>query len=196
MLLGGALLGGGYWFGRREALPAQVGAGLLNESPVEPATPEQLQDLPAGNVVLVDRLGRRALLLQTDARALGREPLVLQGLQVGAEGRLQDAGTYRVDPRLNTVTSPRGTEVPVEIDPATGSLRVIRAGNLVVSSRWPNASVLIDGRTRGPAPQRLLLPPGRHTVRVEAGTLHSEVEIHLPEGETVSLILGPTGPPR
>lgn len=194
VILGGALLAGGFAAGFWVAdskNPARQGAAGATGDPVQPASPADLQHLPAGNLILLDALGGRVYALATRPNPPAKEPMDLRAYRFGADGRLSDAGRFRFNPPLNELTDAGGRTYPVEWDESRAALRVVRGGTLTVNTRPVGAAVSVDGRTLGPAPVRLTLGAGRHRVRVTGAKWSSESEIDVPAGRAVSVTLGP-----
>lgn len=161
MLLGAGLLALGFMAGRRMAAPpAPVPAGA------PAALPTPASRIPE-NLLLVDPLGGRMLLLAGRPVPLGERPVSFEAWRLGREGRLQPAGRYRLDPARHELVDPDGSAVAVEIDPASGVVRILQSGTLAVRTRAPGARVSIDGRFVGRTPLRIALPAGRHTLLVE-----------------------------
>lgn len=189
LTVGAALLGAGFWAGRATAPPPRAAADA--SKPLrEAATPEQLRALPPGNVVLFDPLARRIYALATRPVRASEGAVRLQGFRVGPDGRLQEAGSFRLDPARGQLSVPGGASLPVEVDPNSGAIRVLRGGVLQVDTRPSGAEVLIDGRRVGAAPQRLTLPGGRYRVRVVAPTWARETEVEVPPAGSVTVSLG------
>lgn len=189
LVAGAALLAGGFYAGRLTApapAPPTSGGPALREA----ATPEQLSGLPPGNVVLFDPLNRRLFALATRPVKAEEGVSKLQGFRVGADGRLAEAGQFQLDPARGELRLPGGGKVPVEIDHAGASLRVLRGGVLQVDSRPPGATISLDGRTIGPTPQRITVPAGRYRLRVEGRTWARETDVDVPAGGLLSLSLG------
>lgn len=188
LLLGAVLLAGGFWAGRATApQPAAPGEA---PHPLRPAaTPEQLSALPPGNVVLFDPLARRIYALATRPVRASEGAVQLQGFRVGPDGRLQEAGSFRLDPARGELGLPGGSSLPVEVDPNSGAIRVLRGGILQVDARPSGADVLVNGNRIGPAPQRLTVPGGRYRVRVEARTWARETEVEVPAAGSVTVSL-------
>jgi protein phosphatase len=182
---------GGYLVGRVQPGAPSSGTSATAEAKPEPASPEVLSHLPAGNVVLFDALGGRVFTLATRTGAPGSEPLDLQAFRVGADGRLAAAGRYRLDPARGELTDADGTRYPVTWDEARASLRVVRGGTLVVNTRPAGAVVWVDGRELGPAPQKLVTAAGRHRVRVEGKKWSNESDLEVPAGRSLTVTLGP-----
>jgi len=116
------LVVGGFWAGRATA-PRPTAPPPPEPSP---APPEALRRLPAGNLVLYDELNRRLFVLATRPLPPGEQPARLQGFRVGADGRLEAAGIFRLDAAAQVLTLPDGTPIPVRADYAAGALRVRR----------------------------------------------------------------------
>jgi len=190
---GGALLAlgfvGGVWFsgGKSDAPRAGMSQGEL----AKPAAPADLQHLPAGNLVLIDRLGGRVYALATRPNQPSTEPVEFQAYRLGSDRRLSEAGRYTFNPALRELTDAGGRTYPVEWDESQGALRVVRGGTLNVTTRPVGALVTVDGKLVGPAPLKLTLAAGRHRIRVAGTKWSSESEIDVPAGRAVSVTLGP-----
>ncbi|HTE17503.1 MAG TPA: protein phosphatase 2C domain-containing protein [Armatimonadota bacterium] len=191
LLVGAALLAGGFYLGRSMASTPAVTPVVTAATVHEPATPEQLSRLGAGNLILLDTLGGRVFALPTRGGAPGPEPVELRALKVGPSGRLLEAGRFRLDPTSGELTAPGGETYPVELDRSGGTIRVLRGGRLAVNTRPQGAAVFVDGRRVGPSPQRLTLPAGRHRVRVEGKTWFREGEVEVLPGSSVAVTMGP-----
>jgi hypothetical protein len=65
----------------------------------------------------------------------------------------------------------------------------VASGELTVTSRPPGAQVIVDGQLRGPAPITLVLPAGRHLVKVGDPKTNrwSTADVQLPAGSTGSV---------
>lgn len=189
LLVTGGFLAGRYLNEATPSGPAGPGPGARDPAVRQPASPEQLQQLPVGNLVLLDRKGRRAFVVGTRRGDPGSEPVELEGFSVGSDGRLDEAGLWRYNPVLGELSGPGGRRYPVELEPATGSLRILRAGTLLVHSSPPGATVYLDGRRLGPAPLTKPLAAGRYRVRVESRGRASETAVEVPPGGSVSVTL-------
>jgi len=194
--IGGAALlavgfAGGYLVGRGQpAAPGQAAPPPAGQK-LEPASPEVLSRLPAGNLVLFDALGGRVFTLATRTGTIGTEPVDLQAFRVGTDGRLAAAGRYRLDPARGELTDGQGARYPVTWDEARAALRVVRGGTLSINARPVGATVWVDGVEIGPAPQKLTTTAGRHRVRVDGKKWTNESEIEVPAGRSISITLGP-----
>jgi serine/threonine protein phosphatase PrpC len=157
------------------------------------ATAQQLKNLPKGNVVFLDRLGHRVYSLGTVPRPGGDETVKLKALRVDQSGQqLQSLpGDYVLDMGHGQLKGPNGQSWPVEVDEATGGIRVVQGGTLTVKSPIPGARIFLDGTLVGPAPQTLKLPAGHHKVRLEANGWFCENRVEVPAGRSVSLTLEP-----
>jgi protein phosphatase len=102
--------------------PAPVGGADQRQA----ATAAELRHLPAGNVVLLDELGRRVFTLSTRGAPLGDDPVDFQAFKVGAAGRFEPAGRFRLDPAKGILTDAEGRRYPVELDYTRGAIRVLR----------------------------------------------------------------------
>jgi len=194
-IAGAALLAvgfaGGYVVGHVQPTAATQTAQSPTGPRPEPASPEELSRLPAGNLVLFDALGGRVFTLATRTGNFGMEPVDLQAFRVGTDGRLAAAGRYRLDPTRGELTDGRGGRYPVTWDEARAALRVVRGGTLSISTSPEGATVSVDGAEIGPAPQKLSTAAGRHRVRVEGKKWTNESDIEVPAGRSISITLGP-----
>lgn len=180
----------GFYVGRVTAPAAPEGAATAEVAVRPPADPTLLRQLPPGNLVLLDELGKRVYALPTPGGAPGTEPVDLQAFRVLPTGRLDSAGRYRLDPARGTLSGAGGRTYAVEVGP-TGTIRLLQGGTLAVSSRLPGARVFIDGRSEGRAPVRLTLPAGTHRVRVEGEGWSTNSEVDVPAGRSIGITLGP-----
>jgi len=191
MAVGGGLLVLGFWGGRATAPHVPASPLARPQESRRPAAPETLGRLPAGNVVLLDSLGKRVFTLATRSAPLGNEPVELQAFRVSANGRFTEAGAFRLDPAKGVLTDADGRSYPVETDLTRGAIRVLHGGALVVNTRPPKAAVWVDGEELGPSPRQVTLAAGRHSVRVEGRNWTKEAEVEVIPGATVTLSLGP-----
>lgn len=186
---GAGLLGGGFWAGRMTAPSPKATTG--QPTPLrQAATSEELGALPPGNVVLFDPLARRIYSLASRPVRAPEGTVDLQGFRVGPDGRLADAGAFRLDASRTSLNLPSGSKLPVEVDPNSGSIRVLRGGVLQVDTRPPGANVLVNGNAVGASPQRLTVPAGHYRVRVEATGWARETEVDVPAAGAVTVSLG------
>lgn len=186
---GAGLLGAGFWAGRMTS-PAAKAVATQTLPLRQAATAEQLSALPAGNVVLFDPLARRIYSLATRPVKASEGAVDLQGFRVGPDGRLADAGAFRLDAARTSLTLPSGGKLPVEVDPNSGSIRALRGGVLQVDTRPPGANVLVNGNSVGASPQRITVPAGHYRVRVEATGWARETEVDVPAAGAVTVSLG------
>ncbi len=148
---------------------------------------EASDKIPTGNLILLDELGQRVLSLG----GRGTRPLIastdLQGLKVGPQGKLIPAGKYRLDPVRGELTTPVGDHLPVEVDTARATVRVLRGGTLTINSRPAGATVTVDGADAGAGSRPIPLAEGKHRVPIttRAGSVEHLVDI-LP-GQNVGL---------
>lgn len=189
LLVGALLVAGGFYAGRITA-PAPAPSAAASAPLRQPASTQELAALPAGNLVLFDPLNRRLFSLATRPVRAVEGVAQLQGFRVGPDGRLAEAGQFRLDPAKGELSLPGGQRVPVEVDYAGATLRVLRGGLLQVDSRPAGAAVSINGNAVGAAPQRITLPAGRYRVRVEGRTWARETEVEVPAGGSLSVTLG------
>ena len=194
--LGGAALlalgfAGGYLMGKGGPVP--TGTGLVQAGPdgPEPASPEALQRLPAGNIILSDPLGGRVFSLVTRGGGAGRDPLELQSYRVGTDGRLTAGGKFQLDPEKGVLTDPQGRTYPVAWDGNRTALRIVRGGSLSVTTRPAGAVLFVDGKRIGAAPQKLTVAAGKHRVRVEGRNWTNESDIEVLDDRSTSITLGP-----
>jgi protein phosphatase len=161
------------------------------------ASPEALRKLPPGNVVLVDNLRKSVYVLSTRTAPLGTQPVPLQGFSLGADGRFQRAGQFRLDAERGVLTDGDGNKYPVDLDYTTGAIRVLRGGTVVVNSSPADATIFVDGKRMGKAPQRLTLPSGRHEIRAEGNASAAgeawtdETPVEVIPNRSLTVTLGP-----
>ena len=173
--------------------PVPTGTGLVQAGPdgPEPASPEALQRLPAGNIILSDPLGGRVFSLVTRGGGAGRDPLELQSYRVGTDGRLTAGGKFQLDPEKGVLTDPQGRTYPVAWDGNRTALRIVRGGSLSVTTRPAGAVLFVDGKRIGAAPQKLTVAAGKHRVRVEGRNWTNESDIEVLDDRSTSITLGP-----
>jgi serine/threonine protein phosphatase PrpC len=194
--LGGAILlgtglAGGYLLAARPTPPVEIHEGQPASGSPEPALPEELQRLPSGNLILVDPLGGRVYALATRPNPPAGEPLDLRAFRVGTDGRLAEAGRFRLNPERQELTDSEGHRYPVEWDASRSTLQVVRGGTLVVNTKPAGARVIVDGRPVGVSPVKVTVAAGKRRVRVEGSKWSSESEIGVPAGRSVSVTLSP-----
>jgi len=194
LVAGGALsLALGFLVGRVTA-PGTPAAVLSAAPPGPPASTLPAADAwPEAPVLLLDDIGRRLLVLRTAAPPPPRpgQPLRLQGLRLGPDGRIARTGRFELDVERRLLTDSQGRARPVDIDWESGVVTVLRGATLVVQSRPSGAEVFIDDRRAGVTPARLRLAMGRHSLRVHGpGWTHESVVV-LPPGQVVTLSVGP-----
>jgi protein phosphatase len=192
VVAGALLVTLGFAAGRLTA-PAPVaksGAPAVGDSRAA-ASPETLRKLPPGNVVLVDNLRKSVYVLSTRTAPLGTEPVPLQGFSLGADGRFQRAGQFRLDAERGVLTDGDKNRYPVDLDYSTGAIRVLRGGTVVVNSRPTGAQLFVDGKRVGKAPQRLTLPSGRHEIRAEGDAWADETPVEVIPNRSLTVTLGP-----
>lgn len=189
IVIAGALAAG-FAAGRLTAPRTADAGNAPAETTQAPAPPEALRRLPPGNIVLVDPLGKRLFALSTRGAPPGAEPIKLEAYRVGASGKVELAGRFVLDPHKAQLTDEEGRAYPVEADYSRGAIRILRGGTVSVNTVPPGATVYVDGRAVGPAPQKLRLPAGRHRIRAEGRSwVSGEQEVDLPGGESLSLTL-------
>lgn len=177
----------GFLTGRLTApLAEREGPGVAGGSR-EPADAASLAHLPAGNIVLLDERGNRLFSLVTAAGSLGGAAVDLRALKVGKDGRISDAGRFRLDPARAELTDSDGRTYPVEVEGA--SLRILLGGTLVVTTRPAGAEVRVDGRVYGPSPQRMRVPAGRHQVQVRGRNWTNRSAVEVLPGRSTTLNL-------
>lgn len=182
---------GGFYAGRLTAPKAGTGpvASGTVPDPRPPIDDAALAQLPQGNVILVDPLGKRMYALATRASAAGTEPISLTALRVGENGRLSEAGRFRLDPVRGELTNPAGEVFPVEQDLGRGVIRILRGATLAISSRPRGAEVWLDGKRLGKAPQRIRVAVGPHTVRVVGQGWVREQQVEVGASQVQSVLL-------
>lgn len=170
--------------------PPQGGTNAPQAEVRAPVPPEELKRLPPGNVVLVDQLGNRLFALSTRNGRPGVEPVKLDAYRILANGQVELAGRFVLDPRKAELTDADGHVYPVETDYSRGAIRILRGATIAVNTRPPGAAVYLDGRLMGPAPQKLRLPTGRHRIRARGRNwVSGEQEVNVLGGESLSLTL-------
>ena len=128
--------------------------------PGPPPTPEDRPPTPNSDAPTVGRRGRRPWLL-----------LALLASTAGAAAFLQRSDAPRPRPTPPAAATPAapvdGREAPTREGKASPAAR---RGWIDVQVR-PHGQVFVDGRRRGPAPLRVSVSPGPHTVRVDNAAL-------------------------
>jgi hypothetical protein len=126
--------------------------------------------------------------------------VVEEGARVEVDGVAAGTGPFDATVRVGLgahavrVTKPGRDAFEWKGDAAAGrdveivaELRGI-GGNLAVRVRGAGGEIQIDGKSVGPSPVELPLPPGRHTVEI-AGVANSRREIEVVSGETATVEL-------
>jgi serine/threonine protein phosphatase PrpC len=161
-----------------------VSAGVaVSEHPPRPVGTATA--LPRENLVLLDATGRRFFSLRGRPAAPPPDPVELQAMRVGTDGRLQLAGRYRWDPVKGTLSDLRGKRSwAVEFDVETGALRAPAAGTIQVTTEPSGATCWINGTRVGPTPVKRPLRAGLAQVRVlwENGREKS-APVYVPAGD-------------
>jgi serine/threonine protein phosphatase PrpC len=166
--------------------PSNAGVAV-SEHPPRPAgtaTP-----LPRENLVLLDAAGRRFFSLHGRPSAPPADPVDLQAMRVGADGRLQLAGHYRWDPGKGTLSDLRGKRSwSVDLDVETGTLRAPAAGTIQVITDPAGATCWINGARVGETPVKRPLRAGLAQVRVlwDDGREKS-APVYVPAGDVGSV---------
>lgn len=183
----------GFWLGRVMAprspvaqAPAQSAAPAPAADPA-PASPAALQQLPNGSLVLVDPLNQQAYSLLARGKSPIAKDLELQLLQVGKDGRMQDAGKrFRLNAETGVLLGPTGQKYPVDLVTVPGAIRIVAGGILVVPGP-KGARVWVDGREVGVAPCKPLVAAGRRKVRIDGPGGSVEAEAQVPAGGKTTL---------
>lgn len=93
----------------------------------------------------------------------------------------------REAPAPPTGPTPRATPTPAPTPPPTAPART-GTGVVEITAEVDGATVFVDGREVGPAPQRVDLDAGSHDVRVEKEGLQTfELEVHVVPGRTLEI---------
>ena len=181
----------GFAIGRFTAPVAAPITGGSDPTPVPPdQEPAALEKLPTGNLVLIDPLGRRLFSLGTRDGTPPNEPVDLQALKLGADGRLaRIPGEFRFDPKQRTLDLPDGTRVPVDPDTRGGQLRIVVGGVLTVITKKPGAKVWVDDRQLGTTPFKRVISAGRKQIRVDEAGKVSKHDVDVKPGRTTVLNL-------
>lgn len=189
-VVGAGLLAAGFLAGRMTAPAPEVSVKPVAApgGARQPVSADELRKLPAGNVVLVDNLGKRIYALGTRGGGAATGPVELVGYQITAAGRLAPAGRFRLDPTRQELTDDDGQKYAVEVDAASGAVHVLRGGQLSISV-GAQTRVFVDGRLIGSGPQQLRVPAGKHRVKVEGERWSTESEVDVPAGRTLRIQL-------
>jgi hypothetical protein len=133
----------------------------------------------------MDTTGRRFYVLRSGSRAAPPDPVELQAMRAGPDGRLQLAGRYRWDPARGTLTNLRSKQSwVVGFDPQKGVLQAPASGVLEVRSEPPGAVCWVNGKRAGETPLRLTMRPGLAQVRVRwADGRERSKPVYVPPGD-------------
>ncbi len=140
------------------------------------AIPAPVRTPPAEATIFFDS-NVEGVLVTVDGNRLWRciTPCKLAGIPVGEHDLLAHRSGYGLQRRM--IVAPPG-ETQVEI------LMSRPEGTLVISSEPSAARVLVDGSDTGKTtPMDIALPPGRHLIRLERGSLAAEETITVRLGE-------------
>jgi archaellum component FlaF (FlaF/FlaG flagellin family) len=94
-------------------------------------------------------------------------------------------------PATKAVTAPRAVAVAAEEKPTSAVPTLSQFGSVMVMVNGGTADVLVDGRNFGPAPQRVTLPVGQHTVAISVpgGGVSTAVPIKVDAGASSFITL-------
>jgi hypothetical protein len=193
LILGGAWFALSRW-GPRGEKPSQAGVAVAERRPVTAGT---TMPLPRENLVLLDPAGRRVFSLRGRPTAAPADPVDLQAMRVGSDGRLQLAARYRWDPAKGTLTDLRGKRSwSVEFDAETGALRAPAAGTIQVTTEPDGAICWINGTRVGPTPVKQPVRSGLAQVRVVwRDGREKSAPVYVPAGDVGAVQLRAGGGP-
>jgi hypothetical protein len=138
---------------------------------------------PAGQGELVIQSRPAGARISIDSEDRGVTPLTL-GLPAGAH--VIEVQIGRSEPRVIPITIRTGVQTAQYIE----LQNVPTTGGLDITSDPPGARVSIDGRTRGSTPLTIRdLPPGDHTVLIEAGGRKVTQAVRIDAGVTAQLVV-------